>query len=46
MASTLLKGGLDGAIQITMDRPETGSLAGAPFRSFSKVGLKPSVVQI
>ncbi len=39
MASTLLKGGLDAAIQITMDRPETGSLSGAPLeeaKSWSK----------
>ena len=31
LASTLLKGGLDSAIQITMDRPEAGSLGGAPL---------------
>jgi deoxyhypusine synthase len=39
MASTLLKGGLDAAIQITMDRPEAGSLSGAPLeeaKSWSK----------
>ena len=39
LASNLLKGGLDMAIQITMDRPETGSLSGAPLeeaKSWSK----------
>lgn len=39
LASTLLIGGLDSAIQITMDRPEAGSLSGAPLqeaKSWSK----------
>lgn len=39
LASTLLKGGLDTAIQITLDRPEAGSLSGAPLqeaKSWSK----------
>ncbi|MDO5849359.1 MAG: deoxyhypusine synthase [Methanobrevibacter sp.] len=39
LASNLLKGGLDLAIQITMDRPESGSLSGAPLeeaKSWSK----------
>ncbi|NWF95341.1 MAG: deoxyhypusine synthase family protein [Candidatus Thorarchaeota archaeon] len=31
MGSTILKGGLDLAVQITMDRPEAGSLSGAPL---------------
>lgn len=31
MGSTILKGGLDMAIQITLDRPEGGSLGGAPL---------------
>ena len=31
LASNILKGGLDSAIQITMDRPESGSLSGAPL---------------
>lgn len=31
LASNILKGGLDSAIQITMDRPEAGSLSGAPL---------------
>lgn len=32
MGSTILRGGLDLAIQITLDRPEGGSLGGAPLR--------------
>jgi deoxyhypusine synthase len=31
MGSTILRGGLDMAVQITMDRPEGGSLGGAPL---------------
>ncbi len=31
MGSSILKGGLDLAIQITLDRPEGGSLSGAPL---------------
>lgn len=31
MGSTILRGGLDLAIQITLDRPEGGSLSGAPL---------------
>jgi deoxyhypusine synthase len=31
LASNVIKGGLDAAIQITMDRPESGSLGGAPL---------------
>lgn len=31
LASNVIKGGLDAAIQITMDRPEAGSLGGAPL---------------
>ena len=31
LASNVIKGGLDCAIQITMDRPEAGSLGGAPL---------------
>lgn len=31
LACNILKGGLDSAIQITMDRPESGSLSGAPL---------------
>ena len=39
LASTLLVGGLNSAIQITLDRPEAGSLSGAPLqeaKSWSK----------
>ena len=39
LACNLLKGGIDAGIQITMDRPETGSLSGAPLqeaKSWSK----------
>jgi deoxyhypusine synthase len=31
MGSTILRGGLDLAVQITLDRPEAGSLSGAPL---------------
>lgn len=31
MGSTILKGGLDLAVQVTLDRPEGGSLSGAPL---------------
>jgi len=31
MGSTILRGGLDFAVQITLDRPEGGSLGGAPL---------------
>lgn len=31
LASNILKGGVDAAIQVTMDRSETGSLGGAPL---------------
>ena len=39
LASNILNGGLDCAVQITMDRPEAGSLGGAPLeeaKSWSK----------
>ena len=32
LASNILKGGIDSGIQITMDRPESGSLSGAPLK--------------
>ncbi len=32
MGSTILKGGLDLAVQMTLDRPEAGSLSGAPLQ--------------
>ena len=31
MGSTILRGGLDMAVQVTLDRPEGGSLSGAPL---------------
>ena len=31
MGSTILRGGLDLAVQVTLDRPEGGSLGGAPL---------------
>ncbi|MHC1581180.1 deoxyhypusine synthase family protein [Methanopyrus sp.] len=40
MGAAMLRGGLDYAVQITMDRPETGSLSGAPLeegKSWDKV---------
>jgi len=43
MGSTILRGGLDLAVQITMDRPEGGSLGGAPLEegvSWQKVQTK------
>lgn len=45
MGSTILKGGLDLAIQITLDRPEGGSLGGAPLEegvSWQKVQTEAS----
>ncbi len=45
MGSTILKGGLDLAIQITLDRPEGGSLGGAPLEegvSWHKVQTEAS----
>ena len=49
MASTLLKGGLDAAIQITMDRPEAGSLSGAPLeeaKSWSKAKIESNLANV
>lgn len=45
MGSTILRGGLDLAIQITLDRPEGGSLGGAPLEegvSWQKVQTEAS----
>ncbi len=45
MGSTILRGGLDMAIQITLDRPEGGSLGGAPLEegvSWQKVQTEAS----
>lgn len=49
LASNLLKGGLDAAIQITMDRSETGSLSGAPLeeaKSWSKAKCGSNLVSV
>lgn len=49
LASNLLKGGLDAAIQITMDRSETGSLSGAPLeeaKSWSKAKCESNLVSV
>ncbi len=49
LASNILKGGLDSAIQITMDRPETGSLSGAPLeeaKSWAKAKCGSNLVTV
>ncbi|MDR2830629.1 MAG: deoxyhypusine synthase [Methanobrevibacter sp.] len=49
LASNLLKGGIDSAIQITMDRSETGSLSGAPLeeaKSWSKAKVESDLVTV
>lgn len=49
LASNLLKGGLDAAIQITMDRSESGSLSGAPLeeaKSWSKARCGSNLVSV
>jgi deoxyhypusine synthase len=49
LASNLLKGGVDSAIQITMDRSETGSLSGAPLeeaKSWSKARCGSNLVSV
>ena len=49
LASNLLKGGVDAAIQITMDRGETGSLSGAPLeeaKSWSKAKAGSNLVTV
>ncbi|WP_066971403.1 deoxyhypusine synthase [Methanobrevibacter filiformis] len=49
LASNLLKGGVDSAIQITMDRAETGSLSGAPLeeaKSWSKAKCGSNLVSV
>ncbi|MDR2624168.1 MAG: deoxyhypusine synthase [Methanobrevibacter sp.] len=49
LASNLLKGGVDSAIQITMDRSETGSLSGAPLeeaKSWSKAKVESDLVTV
>ena len=49
LASNVIKGGLDAAIQITMDRPEAGSLGGAPLeeaKSWAKAKCGSSLASI
>ncbi|MDR3223764.1 MAG: deoxyhypusine synthase [Methanobrevibacter sp.] len=49
LASNLFKGGVDSAIQITMDRSETGSLSGAPLeeaKSWSKAKIESDLVTV
>lgn len=49
LASNLLKGGVDAAIQITMDRSETGSLGGAPLeeaKSWAKAKAGSNLVTV
>ncbi|MCK9152402.1 deoxyhypusine synthase [Methanobacterium alcaliphilum] len=49
LASSLLKGGVDAAIQITMDRSETGSLSGAPLeeaKSWAKARAGSNLVTV
>ncbi|RLG92675.1 MAG: deoxyhypusine synthase [Candidatus Hecatellales archaeon] len=49
LGASMLKGGVDAAIQITMDRPETGSLSGAPLEeaiSWGKAKAKSRLVNV
>ena len=49
LASNLIKGGVDAAIQITMDRSETGSLGGAPLeeaKSWAKAKAGSKLVTV
>jgi deoxyhypusine synthase len=49
LASNLLKGGVDAAIQVTMDRSETGSLGGAPLeeaKSWAKAKAGSNLVTV
>ncbi len=49
LASNLLKGGVDAAIQVTMDRGETGSLSGAPLeeaKSWAKAKAGSKLVTV
>lgn len=49
LASNLLKGGVDAAIQVTMDRSESGSLSGAPLeeaKSWAKAKAGSSLVTV
>ena len=49
LASNVIKGGLDAAIQVTMDRPEAGSLGGAPLeeaKSWAKAKCGSSLASV
>ncbi|MBM4240717.1 MAG: deoxyhypusine synthase [Euryarchaeota archaeon] len=49
LSSNLLRGGVDAAIQITMDRSETGSLSGAPLeeaKSWAKAKAEANLVTV
>ena len=49
LASNLLRGGVDAAIQVTMDRSETGSLGGAPLeeaKSWAKAKAGSNLVTV
>ena len=49
LASNVIKGGLDAAIQITLDRPEAGSLGGAPLeeaKSWAKAKCGSSLASV
>ena len=49
LASNLLKGGVDAAVQVTMDRSETGSLGGAPLeeaKSWAKAKAGSNLVTV
>ena len=49
LASNVITGGLDAAIQITMDRPEAGSLGGAPLeeaKSWAKARCGSNLVSV
>ena len=49
LASNVIKGGLDAAIQVTMDRPEAGSLGGAPLeeaKSWAKARCGSSLASV
>lgn len=49
LGASTLKGGVDAAVQITMDRSETGSLSGAPLEeaiSWKKAKIKSKLVNV
>lgn len=49
LGASMFRGGVDAAVQITMDRPETGSLSGAPLEeaiSWRKAKVKSTLVTV